>query len=313
MKPKLYYASSESVEHYTPRYIWERAILCMGAIDCDPAADIGKHIPAAVHFTKHQDGLSKRWTGRHLVKPTLRSGYRELVYSSRAGIPRGSCHRSRSPLESLQQRPEHSGSSPGFPTRSHSPINGSNFSLALYEREARVQTSHQSFFTSGIIPLGSHQLTGTLPISGNCKDSMQSRCSGSWCNHDPPGHDDHHRTANIQHLCEGKEAEAQTERRRLAGQDPKGTRWRIPDLEKTHRHNRCAKPRTVQGEHGTPGKAIRQGEGRGMTRDIDHAYDEAGQWTGPGRERYQIHYAGTGKAKGRKRRQVIPACSADGD
>ena len=38
-----------------------------------------------------------------------------------------------------------------------------------------------------------------------------------------------------------------------------------------------------------------------MTRDIDHAYDEAGQWTGPGRERYQIHYAGTGKAKGRKR------------
>ena len=69
MKPKLYYASSESVEHYTPRYIWERAILCMGAIDCDPAADIGKHIPAAVHFTKHQDGLSKRWTGRTWLNP----------------------------------------------------------------------------------------------------------------------------------------------------------------------------------------------------------------------------------------------------
>jgi hypothetical protein len=50
-----------------------------------------------------------------------------------------------------------------------------------------------------------------------------------------------------------------------------------------------------------------------MIQDIDHAYDISGQWTGAGRERYQEHYAGTGKAKGRKRRQVIPACSADGD
>jgi hypothetical protein len=30
-----YFASSESVEHYTPRYIWERAIRCMGADSCD--------------------------------------------------------------------------------------------------------------------------------------------------------------------------------------------------------------------------------------------------------------------------------------
>jgi hypothetical protein len=50
-----------------------------------------------------------------------------------------------------------------------------------------------------------------------------------------------------------------------------------------------------------------------MTRDIDHAYDEGGQWMDGGRERYQNHYAGTGQAKGRKRRQVVPACSADGE
>jgi hypothetical protein len=59
-----YFASSQSVEHYTPRYIWERAIRCMGEIDCDPAADPSRHIPAAVHYTKKENGLIHPWGRR---------------------------------------------------------------------------------------------------------------------------------------------------------------------------------------------------------------------------------------------------------
>src|SRR5208337_3206178 len=47
-----FFASSKTVEHYTPRYIWERAVRTMGAIDVDPAADPGHQIPAATHYTK---------------------------------------------------------------------------------------------------------------------------------------------------------------------------------------------------------------------------------------------------------------------
>lgn len=50
-----------------------------------------------------------------------------------------------------------------------------------------------------------------------------------------------------------------------------------------------------------------------MIRNIEKAFDDEGQWTGPGRDRYQEMYARTGKARGRKRRPVIPACSADGE
>jgi len=46
-----------------------------------------------------------------------------------------------------------------------------------------------------------------------------------------------------------------------------------------------------------------------MIRDTDRGYEVAGQFTEAGRERYQNHWNGTGKAQGRKRRQVIPACS----
>lgn len=64
-----YFASSESVEHYTPRYIWDRAIRCMGAIDCDPAADPGHGIPAAIHFTKKENGLIQPWGKRVWLNP----------------------------------------------------------------------------------------------------------------------------------------------------------------------------------------------------------------------------------------------------
>jgi hypothetical protein len=64
-----YFASSISVELYTPRYIWERAIKCMGAIDCDPAADPARHIPAAVHYRKTENGLIQPWGPRVWMNP----------------------------------------------------------------------------------------------------------------------------------------------------------------------------------------------------------------------------------------------------
>lgn len=48
-------------------------------------------------------------------------------------------------------------------------------------------------------------------------------------------------------------------------------------------------------------------------KDIELIYDERGQWDETARERFQAHYARTGKAKGRRRRAVIPAFSSDGD
>lgn len=51
-----------------------------------------------------------------------------------------------------------------------------------------------------------------------------------------------------------------------------------------------------------------------MTRaDLEIVNDEITQWSDTGRERMQRHWEGTGKARGRKRKQVIPACSADGE
>jgi hypothetical protein len=51
-----------------------------------------------------------------------------------------------------------------------------------------------------------------------------------------------------------------------------------------------------------------------MTRaDLDQVNDEVCQWNDTGRERMQNHYNGTGKARGRRRRQIIPAYSSDGE
>lgn len=50
-----------------------------------------------------------------------------------------------------------------------------------------------------------------------------------------------------------------------------------------------------------------------MKADLEKAYDERGQWTDTGRERFAACWNRSGKARGRRRRQVVPACSADGD
>jgi len=48
-----YFASSISVEHYTPRYIWERAIRCL---DKDKS-------PTVPMMNKHRFPISENWPG----------------------------------------------------------------------------------------------------------------------------------------------------------------------------------------------------------------------------------------------------------
>lgn len=64
-----FWSHSNTVEHYTPRYIWERAIRTMGSIDVDPAADPGHNIPASVHYTKQDNGLIQPWIGNVWLNP----------------------------------------------------------------------------------------------------------------------------------------------------------------------------------------------------------------------------------------------------
>lgn len=63
--------SRESVEHYTPQSILDAVIACLGGIDLDPCSNSADtpHVPAKVHFTKADDGLSKVWTGRVFMNP----------------------------------------------------------------------------------------------------------------------------------------------------------------------------------------------------------------------------------------------------
>lgn len=58
MSNKTFYGQSNNSEQYTPRVWWERVIKALNGIDCDPASDPNPTIPAKMHFTKQDDGLS---------------------------------------------------------------------------------------------------------------------------------------------------------------------------------------------------------------------------------------------------------------
>lgn len=61
--------SSETPEHYTPQGVVDAVVACMGAIDLDPCADPGCHIPATNHYTIDDDGLTQVWAGRVYLNP----------------------------------------------------------------------------------------------------------------------------------------------------------------------------------------------------------------------------------------------------
>ena len=66
--------SSNTAEHYTPAHVLDLVLEVMGGIDLDPCADPGCRVPAAVHFTAAEDGLSKPWAGRVYMNPPYGRG-----------------------------------------------------------------------------------------------------------------------------------------------------------------------------------------------------------------------------------------------
>jgi phage N-6-adenine-methyltransferase len=63
--------SSKSPEWYTPRGIIGHVIQVLGQIDLDPCSNSVKspNVPAKLHFTQEDDGLSKKWGGRVYMNP----------------------------------------------------------------------------------------------------------------------------------------------------------------------------------------------------------------------------------------------------
>jgi len=68
--------SHESTEHYTPQYILDAVIACMGAIDLDPCSNSREipNVPAARHYTAQDNGLVQPWEGRVFLNPPFGPG-----------------------------------------------------------------------------------------------------------------------------------------------------------------------------------------------------------------------------------------------
>jgi hypothetical protein len=68
--------SHASTEHYTPAYILDAVIACMGAIDLDPCSNSAEipNVPAAKHYTIKDNGLVQPWEGRVFLNPPFGPG-----------------------------------------------------------------------------------------------------------------------------------------------------------------------------------------------------------------------------------------------
>jgi hypothetical protein len=68
--------SHESTEHYTPQYILDAVIACVGAIDLDPCSNSHEipNVPAARHYTIQDNGLVQPWDGRVFINPQFWPG-----------------------------------------------------------------------------------------------------------------------------------------------------------------------------------------------------------------------------------------------
>ena len=60
---------NNTVEWYTPPYIFEALGLEFDVDVCSPGAEVVPWVPARRCFTKHDDGLSQRWSGRVWCNP----------------------------------------------------------------------------------------------------------------------------------------------------------------------------------------------------------------------------------------------------
>ncbi len=63
--------SSETPEHYTPDEIITAVVACMGGIDLDPCSNSHEapNVPAALHYTRADDGLAQPWQGCVYMNP----------------------------------------------------------------------------------------------------------------------------------------------------------------------------------------------------------------------------------------------------
>ena len=64
--------SHESTEHYTPKYILDAVLACMGAIDLDPCSNSREipNVPAARHYTAQGNGLVQPWGFQEVLPGT---------------------------------------------------------------------------------------------------------------------------------------------------------------------------------------------------------------------------------------------------
>jgi hypothetical protein len=78
--------SSATGEWLTPQHIVLKVVACLGHIDLDPCAESGPpfNVPAAVHYTKADDGLARPWRGKTFLNPpygrTIGDWVRQLVH-----------------------------------------------------------------------------------------------------------------------------------------------------------------------------------------------------------------------------------------
>ena len=63
--------SSESDQWNTPQLLLERAVALLVSIDLDPCSNDASspNVPAALHYTEQDDGLSREWKGRVFLNP----------------------------------------------------------------------------------------------------------------------------------------------------------------------------------------------------------------------------------------------------
>ena len=68
--------SHESTEHYTPQYVLDAVIACMGAIDLNPCSNSREilDVPAARYYTAQDNGLLQPWAGRVFSQPSFWPG-----------------------------------------------------------------------------------------------------------------------------------------------------------------------------------------------------------------------------------------------